>query len=187
MQSISKPRIRLAGREELDEIGALVSDAFAPFRDVLATHIFEPYVSDACNFAERWTEASVAVLERERRLVGTVTYYSDAAQEGMGWRPGLAGLRTLAVVPSAQGHGYGRALCEWCRMRAKRQRASGLALHTAAFMTPACMLYESLGFQRRPSYDLFASDVLAFDPALGDQKIIAYLLPLQRVDARPGR
>jgi GNAT superfamily N-acetyltransferase len=182
MQIDSEPNIRLASRQELEEVGALVADAFAPFRDVLPRHIFEPYVKDACDLAGRWTEASVAVLEIERRLIGTVTYYADAAGEDMGWPPGLAGLRTLAVAPSAQGSGYGRTLCEWCVMRARQQRAGGLALHTTSFMTSACMLYESHGFQRYPSHDLFASDVLGFDPALGDQKIVAYLLPLQQVE-----
>lgn len=184
MQIDANPEIRLAHREELHEVGALVSDAFAPFRDVLPKHIFEPYLKDACDLAGRWEEAHVAVLEREGQLVGTVTYYADAACEGMGWPSGLAGLRTLAVAPWAQASGYGRALCEWCAMCARRQGAGGLALHTASFMTSACRLYESLGFQRRPSHDLLASDVIGFDAALGDQKIMAYLLPLQPSEDR---
>jgi ribosomal protein S18 acetylase RimI-like enzyme len=187
MEIVSKPHVRLATRQELDEIETLVSDAFGSFRHVLARHIFEPYAKDACDLVGRWAEASIVVLERERRLVGTVTYYPDAAGEGMGWPPGLAGLRTLAVDPSAQGRGYGRALCEWCMRRARQQGAGALALHTASFMTSACMLYESLGFQRRPSHDLFASDIIGFDPALGDQKVIAYLLPLQHVEDSPDR
>jgi hypothetical protein len=64
-------------------------------------------------------------------------------------------------------------------VRRARQQGAALAVHTASFMTSTCMLYESLGFQRYPSRDLLASNVLGFDPALGDQEIIAYLLPLQ--------
>jgi GNAT superfamily N-acetyltransferase len=182
VQTISGQGIRLARHEELDEISALVCDAFASFRHALPRHIFEPYVDDASNLAGRWEDASLAVLEHQGRLVGTVSYYAQAAHQGMGWPPGVAGLRTLAVAPSAQGHGYGRALCEWCVMRARHQGAHALALHTASFMTSACMLYENLGFQRRPSHDLLASDIIGFDPALGDQTVIAYLLPLQHVD-----
>ncbi|TIO09403.1 MAG: GNAT family N-acetyltransferase [Mesorhizobium sp.] len=183
MPVISKQGIRLARHEELDEISALVSDAFTSFQHALPRHIFEPYANDACDLAGRWEDASLAVFEHQGRLVGTVSYYAEAVHEGMGWPPGLAGLRTLAVAPSAQGHGYGRALCEWCVMRARQQGAGALALHTASFMTSACMLYENLGFQRRPAYDLFASDILGFDPALGDQKVIAYLLPFQHGDS----
>jgi hypothetical protein len=34
-----------------------------------------------------------------RRVVGTVTFYEDAAAEGLGWPPGWAGLRALGVRP----------------------------------------------------------------------------------------
>jgi hypothetical protein len=42
MQIDSEPNIRLASRQELEEVGALVADAFAPFRDVLPRHISDP-------------------------------------------------------------------------------------------------------------------------------------------------
>lgn len=180
MQKVSRnPVIRLAERSELGDVASLVADAFAPFERALPEHIFEPYLKDARDFAGRWDEENVAVVEQKGQFVGTVTYYADATREGMGWPSGLAGLRTLAVAPSVQGRGYGRALCEWCIGRARRQGAEGLALHTAGFMSSACKLYERLGFQRCDSYDLFASEVLGFDAALGDQKIIAYLLTLR--------
>ncbi|MGS1096386.1 GNAT family N-acetyltransferase (plasmid) [Aquamicrobium terrae] len=178
MQVVSKPRVRQVRYRELEEVGALVFDAFASFRQVLAAHIFKPYVKDAANLTMRWQEANVMVLEQEGRIVGTLTYYADAAREGMGWPSGFAGLRTLAVSPAAQGRGHGRVLCEWCVTRARRQGATALALHTASFMTSACMLYERIGFQRHPSHDLLASEVLGFDPALGHQKIVAYMLQL---------
>jgi hypothetical protein len=73
----------------------------------LPAHIFEPYVKDACDFAGRWEEATIAVVEQDERLFGTVTYYANAAREGMGWPEGMAGLRTLAVAPAAQGYGFG--------------------------------------------------------------------------------
>lgn len=180
MEMGSTPHIRLAARRELDDIGALVRDAFAPFRLALPPHIFERYVAEASDLSRTWPDATIAVIDSSGRIAGTVTYYDDAAREGMGWPSGPAGLRTLAVSPSAQGRGYGRLLCDWCVARARRQRAEGIALHTAAFMTSACTLYESMGFERRPSHDLLASDVLGFDPATGDQEIMAYLLPLMR-------
>ncbi len=174
-----KPVIRLARRDELDSVAALVANAFAPFKKELSPHLFEPYLKDARDLAGRWGEANVIVVERKGRFLGTVTYYADATREGMGWPSGLAGLRTLAVAPSVQGRGYGRMLCEWCIMRARQQGAAGLALHTAAFMSSACKLYERLGFQRCGTHDLFASEVLGIDQDLGDQKIIAYLLKLR--------
>ncbi|MFI0849323.1 GNAT family N-acetyltransferase [Mesorhizobium sp. IMUNJ 23232] len=180
MQSDQVPPVRLARLDELEEAGAIIAASFESFRASLPPHIFEPYVADASNLAAVWDDAAVAVMEHAGRIVGTVTYYEDAQREGMGWPSGYAGLRTLAVAPEAQGHGYGRKLCQWCIDRAREQPAEALALHTAEFMKSACKLYESLGFQRRPRRDLVASGVLGFDPAHGDQRIIAYELPIDR-------
>lgn len=91
--------IRLAGRQELDAVAGLVREAFAPFEEVLPRHIFEPYLKESSDFSERLADTDVAVLLRGDRLVGTVSYYSDAAREGMGWASGLAGLRTLPLRP----------------------------------------------------------------------------------------
>ncbi len=133
----TEPMIRLAGRQELDAAAALVTDAFAQYRKTLPAHIFDPYLRDSCDFTSRWGRADIALLEAQGRLVGTVTYYAEAALEGMGWSAGSAGLRTLAVAPSAQGRGYGRALCMWCIRRARQEQAYALVLHTAEFMTAA--------------------------------------------------
>ena len=86
--------------------------------------------------------------------------------------------RKMAVAPSAQGTGYNHALCIWCLRRARQEQAYALVLHTAEFMTAACKLYDGLGFRRRPSHDLMASDVLGFGPRMVDQKIMAYALPI---------
>lgn len=178
MQSDQVPAVRLARIDELEEAGAIIAASFDSFRASLPPHIFGPYVADASDLAATSDDAAVAVIEHAGRIVGTVTYYEDAQREGMGWPSGYAGLRTLAVAPEAQGHGYGRKLCQWCIDRAREQQAEALALHTAEFMKSACWLYESLGFQRRPRHDLVASGVLGFDPARGDQRIIAYEFPL---------
>lgn len=178
MQPDQVPPVRLARLDELEEAGAIVVASFQSFRAWLPPHIFEPYVTDASDLAAASDDAAVAVMEHAGRIVGTVTYYEDAQREGMGWPSGYAGLRTLAVAPEAQGHGYGRKLCQWCIDRAREQHVETLALHTAEFMKSACRLYGSLGFQRRPQHDLVASGVLGFDPAHGDQRIIAYELPI---------
>ncbi|MER9251247.1 hypothetical protein NKI59_05445 [Mesorhizobium sp. M0598] len=39
----------------------------------------------------------------------------------------------------------------------------------------------------RFAHDLFASDIIGFDPALGDQQIFAYLLPLKQVESSRNR
>ena len=93
------------------------------------------------------------VAEHDRRVVGTVTFYEDAAAEGLGWPPGWAGLRALGVDPAARGLGAGRALMDACLDRTEAARAPVLCLHTAAFMTAAAAIYEAMGFRRAPAFD----------------------------------
>jgi len=93
------------------------------------------------------------VAEHAGRVAGTVTFYEDAAAEGLGWPAGWAGLRALGVDPAARGLGAGRALMDACLERALAVRAPVLCLHTAAFMTAAVAIYEAMGFRRAPSFD----------------------------------
>ena len=93
------------------------------------------------------------VAEHDRRVVGAVTFYEDAAAEGLGWPAGWAGLRALGVDPAARRLGVGRALMDACLERALAARAPVLCLHTAAFMTAAVALYGAMGFRRAPTFD----------------------------------
>ena len=113
-------------------------------------------------------------MDYNGRIAATVTYYADAAQEGLGLPGGWSGFRTLAVHPLARGLGFGRRLMDLCIERACRGGALSMGIHTAAFMERACGMYERAGFVRC----LQASGVLGFDPALGDVLVTAYELPL---------
>jgi ribosomal protein S18 acetylase RimI-like enzyme len=64
------------------------------------------------------------------------------------------------VSPTAQGRGAGRALTVACIDRARAAGASGVALHSAEWMTTAHRLYESLGFARTPARDLTFPDLV---------------------------
>jgi ribosomal protein S18 acetylase RimI-like enzyme len=114
------------------------------------------------------------VAEHDRRVVGAVTFYEDAAAEGLGWPAGWAGLRALGVDPAARRLGAGRALMDACLERALAARAPVLCLHTAAFMTAAVAMYEAMGFGRAPSFD-FEVPAGGGAPPVG---IIAYRLDL---------
>lgn len=41
-------------------------------------------------------------------------------------------------------------------------------------------MYERVGFVRCPKFDIYASSILGFDRSLGDEMVIAYMLPLTR-------
>ena len=66
-----------------------------------------------------------------------------------------------------------------CRRRAESRGAAVLSLHTVSFMTSAVGLYERLGYQRAPEYDLDVAPMV--DPG-SSQSIMAigYVLPLTR-------
>jgi ribosomal protein S18 acetylase RimI-like enzyme len=96
----------------------------------------------------------LAAVDADGRVLGGVTYVpgpGTALSEGE--RDGEAGIRMLAVDPSATGRGIGRALAVACVNRARDEGRSGMALYTLPTMTVAHRLYESLGFRRDPDRD----------------------------------
>ncbi len=87
-------------------------------------------------------------------VLGGVTYvpgpgtpYSELEGEGE------AGFRMLAVDPSAQGRGVGRALVDACIGRARADGRERLVLLTRPLMTDAHALYLRMGFRRAPERD----------------------------------
>lgn len=170
--------VRSATRDEIPEIAALIAAALASLEGKAAAAVLKLYVQNSCDIGARWDEAEVLVLESKACIVDTVTYHADAAREGLGLPPGWAGFRTLAVHPRARNRDFGRRLVTHCIDMAHQEGTPVVGIHTAAFMTAACDIYERAGFQRCPEYDLWASDVFGFDPALGDEHVIAYRLLL---------
>ena len=181
MQSTNKLRaalIRPAKRSEAVEVSALIATSFASFERHLPAPLLKLYIENSCDVAGRWNDSQVMVVESAGCIAGTVSYYADAGREGLGLPPGWAGFRTLAVHPSLRDRGLGRMLAEWCVETARRQGAPTIGIHTAAFMRAACGLYERMGFQRCPQYDLQASKIFDFDTTLGDELVMACSLPL---------
>jgi GNAT superfamily N-acetyltransferase len=100
--------------------------------------------------------AAVLVAELDGRVVGTVTYVlpGDAQWEGRSEPEGDCGFRVLAVDPSAEGNGVGRHLVEHCLERARADGRHRLVITTMEWMTRAHVLYDRLGFVRRPDLDV---------------------------------
>jgi ribosomal protein S18 acetylase RimI-like enzyme len=183
-------RVRDAHRSDRRAARAVLLAAYREYAAVLPPAVFGPYLADILDLDARdggpggLRERSgsppvvpagrLLVAEHDRRVVGAVSFYEDAAAEGLGWPAGWAGLRALGVDPAARRLGAGRALMDACLERALAARAPVLCLHTAAFMTAAVAMYEAMGFRRAPSFDFEV-------PAGGDAPpvgIIAYRLDL---------
>src|SRR5215218_6399630 len=158
-------RVREAQRSDRRAVRAVLLAAYREYAAVLPPAVFGPYLADILDLDARdgglmersgsppVVPGRLLVAEHDRRVVGAVTFYEDAAAEELGWPAGWAGLRALGVDPAARRLGAGRALMDACLERALAARALVLCLHTAAFMTAAVAIYEAMGFRRAPTFD----------------------------------
>jgi ribosomal protein S18 acetylase RimI-like enzyme len=180
MKTMVRPAIRQASALDIDPLRSLIKSANEPYRGAVQDGLFEAYLSSALDVASRLQSAEVLVAEVDGRMVGTITFYANANDEGMPSRfpSHTAGIRATAVEPSARGNGIGRALVDACIERAEAAGLASIALHTADFMVAAVALYEKAGFRRAPAYDYRASDYFVSD-ALDELKAIAYVRPIR--------
>ena len=146
-------RVRDAQRSDRRAVRAVLLAAYREYATVLPPAVFGPYLADILDLDDRERAGRQLVAEHGGRVAGTVTFYEDAAAEGLGWPAGWAGLRALGVDPVARRLGVGQALMDACRERALAARAPVLCLHTAAFMPAAVAMYEAMGFRRAPAFD----------------------------------
>ena len=180
MLAMAQAVVRRGLRAEEDEIRAVIQAANAPFEWAVPADFYGAYLASAMDVLGRMDVAAVLVIEQAERIVGTVTYFADAGDEGMPTRfpTQAAGLRATAVHPDAQGHGLGRSLVDACLERARLDGATSLALHTAPFMLSAVGLYQRAGFRRDERFDFPATAFFPSRPS-ADLPAMAYIHDLQ--------
>jgi ribosomal protein S18 acetylase RimI-like enzyme len=170
-------RLRDARPSDRRAVRGVLLAAYREYAAVLPPAIFGRYLQDLLDLDARAGAARLIVAEHAGRVVGTVTFYDDAAAEGLGWPSGWSGVRALGVDPDARGLGVGRALMQTCLRRAQAAGADVVCLHSAAFMTAAVGLYEAMGFRRDPAHDFEIVERLGLD-GLRPIPIHAYRLDL---------
>jgi ribosomal protein S18 acetylase RimI-like enzyme len=143
--------IRRARAEEYAEIGAVTIAAYEPFL-VGAEDGYRERLLDV-GARDREAEVWVATPDDSDEILGNVT----VCPEGSPWRE-LAKddegeFRMLAVSPTAQGRGVGRALTEFVLDRFRSEGATGMVLSSLPGMGAAHGIYERLGFTRDPALD----------------------------------
>jgi predicted N-acetyltransferase YhbS len=158
--------------------------AYQEYAAALPPAVYRRYLRDILDLDARARTGRLLVAEHAGRIVGTVTFYGDAAAEGVGWPSGWAGLRALGVDPTMRGLGIGRTLMRTCLDRARAAGAAVLCLHTAEFMTGAIAMYEAMGFRRAPSFDFDATALLRLGGTT-PVRILAYRLDLPSAPPRP--
>lgn len=148
-------------------LGELTVDAYRA-----VTPLPDGYAADLADVAGRAADPAAMVLAArlDGRVVGGATVVLHPGSPLAESLPeGSAGLRMLAVDPTAQGHGIGRALVEATIDLCRRHGLRRLGLHTQEVFVHARRLYESMGFDRDPARDItFASGL----------QLIAYALKL---------
>lgn len=167
MLAMVSPRIHPVQSGEREATRALVVRANSEFAGQVPEGFFRSYLASATDLEGRLaTGGEVLVAELAGRIVGTITYFREANDEGMGpgFPPGTAGIRATAVDPASRGLGLGVALVEACLDRARADGRAAIALHTAAFMTAAMGLYERMGFVRDRSFDFPAREFFPYGP-----------------------
>jgi ribosomal protein S18 acetylase RimI-like enzyme len=89
------------------------------------------------DYAQPIAQGLLYVREHEGRPVGLME---------IGLEPGALGVKRLAVAPSEQGRGHGRALLDYAESEARRLGLPFIRLVTNAAMTENFGLYRHLGF-----------------------------------------
>ena len=173
----SAPLVRDAVPADYPAIRGVIIAAYRQYADLIARDIFSPYLVDLLDLDMHARHGHLIVVEADGRIRGFGAFYPDASVQGLGWPPGWASGRALAVHPDARGHGVARALLATTERLARESGAPVFAFHTASFMTDAIALYERLGYRRAPEFDF---DMAARYSRFGAAPImsIAYLRQL---------
>ena len=127
--------IRPARLEDVDAIRRLVQDAYSPY----VTRLGKPPGPMLDDYARRVADGEAWVLEEGGKLAGVVVLEETGDSALL--------LDNVAVAPSAQGKGFGRALVAFAEAEAHRRGHAEVRLYTNVAMTENLALYGRLGFR----------------------------------------
>jgi predicted N-acetyltransferase YhbS len=150
-------KIRLLDPSECDELGEITVRAY---RSLYGGESLGPYEDELRDVEGRIRDSEVYVAQDDHgQLMGGVTFVPGPESAMSEFDdPDAAGIRMLAVDPSSQAQGAGRALVETCIERARAHGRAKLILHSTPLMTVAHSLYRRLGFTATPELDLYFRD-----------------------------
>jgi GNAT superfamily N-acetyltransferase len=165
---------------DIHAVRAVLQASNLQFETLVPRPLFDAYLDNVLDIESRLGACTTLLAESGGRTIGTVTYYPDANDEGIGpvIPSGTAGIRAVAVDPAARGLGVGRMLAAAAVDLARRDGKAAIVLHTWEVMTAAIRVYESLGFRRAPAYDAGSRDFFPTDHD-EDPPAIAFWLDLR--------
>ena len=152
--------IRRAEPADAPAIARVLSEAFQQYEPRYTRAAFAATTPIAETVRERLAEGPTWVALREGEIVGTVS--AVVRHDGVY-------VRSMAVVPTARGHGIGRGLLLAVEAFAVQDGAPRLYLSTTPFLAEAISLYERSGFERtkQPPHALHGTPLYTMEKRLG--------------------
>ena len=144
--------VREARPDEYDAIGELTVAAYAAYPEAADDDEYRAELLDVAGRAAV-CPIYVAVDDETGRVVGGAMYVPGPGPFAETEREGEAGIRMLAVDPTAQRKGIGRALTNELINRARADGRIRIALLSLTSMTAAHAMYLGLGFRRAVDRD----------------------------------
>ena len=133
----SEATVRLATPEDSEAISRVLLEAFITVREYYTDEAFEVVTPKPDEVEGRFEEGPIWVAEMDGGIVGTVSLTTEP--EGLY-------VRSMAVVPSAQGLGIGRQLLDELHDHAARDGGGRIFLYTLPFQKGAQAMYEKYGY-----------------------------------------
>lgn len=153
--NIGMNQVRPMRDHERDEVRALLAAAYRPYERALSPAMYEYYLTSVLNLDDG---GEVLVAAAADEVTGTARLF-PAGRAPVPLPPDWAWVRAVGVHPFARGTGVGRALMTHCAAR-----VNVLSLHTMDFMPVAVRLYERLGYERAPEWDIRVGAHAGFPP-----------------------
>ena len=179
---MSTPLVRAAGPADHAAIRALLDVAYAPYAADVDAAVWDGYRTDLLDLDRHARDGELCVALVDGEIVGYAAFYPDATAQGLGWPPGWASGRGLAVHPCHRGHGVAAALLRELEQRTRESGAPVFAFHTSRFMGTARALYRRMGYERAPEFDRDMNAHFGASAAARPWPALAYLKP---IDACP--
>ena len=176
------PLVRAAGPADHAAIRTLLDVAYAPYAADVDAAVWDGYRTDLLDLDRHARDGELYVALVDGEIVGYAAFYPDATAQGLGWPPGWASGRGLAVHPCHRGHGIAAALLRELEQRTRESGAPVFAFHTSRFMGTARALYGRMGYERAPEFDRDMNAHFGVSAGARPWSALAYL---KQVDACP--
>ena len=134
-----KVEIKVASPADAEIIAEILTTAFSEFDGDYTPEALEYVTPRAEEICGRFEEGPIWIARVDGEAVGTVSVVPE---------PDWLYIRSMAVLPAAQGHGVGGALLNVIEKYAVETGVETLFLYTTHFSADAIRLYEKHGFIR---------------------------------------